>query len=154
MKYQFFPRSIGVTPAIAEVIQCFELIFDKIDSARNNLRSNEVLMALAPYLTEKGFRVELGKRTEHKIPVPVLYGQNNTIDKHYLADALSLDGKIVIEVEAGRATENNQFLKNIFQASLMFGVEYLVMAVRTTYRGHADYEIVYTFLETLYISNR
>ena len=64
------------------------------------------------------------------------------------------NGKIVIEVEAGRATENNQYMKDIFQACMMFEVEYLVVAVRNTYRGHKDFNIVYTFLETLYISSR
>ena len=37
---------------------------------------------------------------------------------------------------------------------MMFNVEYLVVAVRNEYRTHKDFEIVYTFLETLYISNR
>ena len=67
---------------------------------------------------------------------------------------MSSDGRIVIEVEAGRATENNQFLKDLFQACMMFNVEYLVIAVRNIYRNHNDFEIIYTFLETLYISNR
>jgi hypothetical protein len=67
---------------------------------------------------------------------------------------VSNNGKIVIEVEAGRATENNQFLKDIFQACMMFEVEYLVIVVRNEYRGHKDFEIIYTFLETLYISSR
>ena len=83
-----------------------------------------------------------------------MFGLGNQIDKCFNADALSKDGKIVIEVEAGRATENNQFLKDIFQASMMFEVEYLVVAVRNVYRGHKDFNIIYTFLETLYISNR
>ena len=84
----------------------------------------------------------------------VLFGLDNQIDKSYNADALSKDGKIVIEVEAGRATENNQYMKDIFQACMMFEVEYLIVAVRNTYRGHNDFNIVYTFLETLYISSR
>lgn len=71
-----------------------------------------------------------------------------------IADAVSGDGKIVIEVEAGRATENNQFLKDIFQACMMHGVEYLVIVVRNVYRGHKDFDIIHTFLETLYVSNR
>ena len=83
-----------------------------------------------------------------------LFGINNRVDKCFNADALSKDGRIVIEVEAGRATENNQFLKDLFQACMMFNVEYLVLAVRNEYRSHKDFEIVYTFLETLYISNR
>ena len=84
----------------------------------------------------------------------MLFGYDNKIDKAFNADAISNDGKIVIEIEAGRATENNQFLKDIFQACMMFEVEYLVIVVRNVYRKHKDFEIVHTFLETLYISNR
>ncbi len=80
--------------------------------------------------------------------------QDNKIDKSFYADALSADGRIVIEVEAGRATENYQFLKDLFEACMMFDVEYLVLAVRNVYRTHYDFERVYSFLETLYISNR
>jgi len=36
----------------------------------------------------------------------------------------------------------------------MCEVEYLVIVVRNEYRKHADFQIVHTFLETLYISNR
>ena len=45
--------------------------------------------------------------------MPVLFGINNRIDKFFDADAVSADGKIVIEVEAGRGYRNNQFLKKI-----------------------------------------
>ena len=64
------------------------------------------------------------------------------------------DGKIVVEVEAGQATENHRFLKDIFEACMMFDVEYLVLAVRNIYRKHDDFQRIFTFLETLYISNR
>ncbi|MDY5123375.1 MAG: hypothetical protein SPE59_06210 [Treponema sp.] len=37
---------------------------------------------------------------------------------------------------------------------MMFDVEYLVLAVRNIYRTHADFNIIHTFLETMYISNR
>ncbi len=37
---------------------------------------------------------------------------------------------------------------------MMFDVEYLVLAVRNVYRTHYDFDRVYSFLETLYISNR
>ena len=60
----------------------------------------------------------------------------------------------MLEVEAGRAVVNYQFLKDIFQACMMHRVEYLVLAVRNDYRGHDDFQVVRTFLETLYISNR
>ena len=129
-------------------------VYDKINSETNNLKSDEVLHTVAPQFIKLGFSVETGKAAELKINVPVLFGINNNIDKCFNADALSKDGRIVIEVEAGRATENNQFLKDLFQACMMFNVEYLVIAVRNEYRNHKDFELIYTFLETLFISNR
>ena len=113
-----------------------------------------MLGLVRPQLEKIDFRVETGKGKDDKIDIPVLFGENNNVDKSFYADAVSNDGKIVIEVEAGRATENNQFLKDIFQACMMFEVEYLVLAVRNVYRTHEDYSRVKTFLETLYISNR
>ena len=154
LNYQLFPRSNALTAEIRDVINCFSAEYAKINSEANNLRSDEVLRIIAPRLREIGFTVEAGKSSAEKIIVPVLFGVNNRVDKAFNADALSNDGRIVIEVEAGRATENNQFLKDLFQACMMFGVEYLVLAVRNDYRGHKDFEIIYTFLETLYISNR
>ncbi|MCL2753375.1 MAG: hypothetical protein FWE44_04415 [Defluviitaleaceae bacterium] len=154
MKYQLFPRSQGMSDELMSIVKCFENADDAINSSSNNLKSNEVLKELEGSLIALGFSVEKGKKAGQKIRVPVLFGLNNNIDKEYNADAWSLDGKIVVEVEAGRATENNQYMKNIFQACLMHGVEYLVIAVRNMYRGHYDFDIVYTFLETLYLSGR
>lgn len=154
LQFQFFPRSQGINPQIRSVINCFEKEIDNIKSPNNNLSSNQVLEIVRPHLEALNFTVETGKSKAQKISIPVLFGFNNTIDKSFNADAVSEDGKIVIEVEAGRATENNQFLKDIFQACMMFDVEYLVIVVRNEYRGHKDFEIIYAFLETLYISNR
>ena len=154
IQFQFFPRSRGVTEDIQKVINCFKTIENEIDSKTHNLVSNDVLAVVRPYLENEGYKVEVGKSSSEKIDVPVLFGYDNKIDKSFYADALSEDGKIVIEVEAGQATENHRFLKDIFEASMMFDVEYLVLAVRNTYRNHKDFERIYTFLETLYISNR
>lgn len=154
LKFQFFPRSQGITPEIKDVIDCFDKVHDKIDSDFHNLKSNEVLKHLYNPLSQLGYAVETSKAKDDKIDVPVLFGLDNVIDKSYNADALSSNGKIVIEIEAGRATENNQYMKDIFQACMMYDVEYLVIAVRKVYRGHKDFELIYTFLETLYISNR
>ena len=154
LQYQFFPRSIGVSVSVRAVIACFEKNITLIDSDTQNLSSNQVLAILQNDLEQLGYAVERSKKDADKIKVPVLFGLNNRIDKAFHADAVSNDGKIVIEVEAGRATENNQFLKDIFQACMMHGVEYLVIVVRNSYRGHKDFEIIHTFLETLYVSNR
>jgi hypothetical protein len=154
IRYQFFPKLVGITEQIEQIVTCCNNVYDQIKSPDNNLTSNEVLAILKEHLILAGMKVEGGKKRGQKLSVPVLFGRNNQIDKYFDADGLSIDGKIVLEVEAGRATENNQFLKDIFQASMMYGVEYLVLAVRTNYRRHKDFEIVYTFLETLYISSR
>lgn len=84
----------------------------------------------------------------------MLFGFDNSIDKSFSADALSSDGKVVIEIEAGRAVDNNQFLKDIFQACMMYDVEYLILAVRNDYRDKDDFLKIYMFLETLYINSR
>lgn len=154
LKYQLFPRSIGITEQIQELIECFEGAYDQIKSPENRLSSNAVLNILRPSLERIGFKVETGKAKEQMIPVPVLFGLNNSIDKSFNADGISQDGKMVLEVEAGRATANYAFLKDIFQASMMPNVEFLILAVRNDYRGSDDFQTVYTFLETLYISSR
>ena len=162
INYQFFPRSHGVTTEIKAIIDCFKQIESQLEEENVQRTSNEVLALVRPHLEAIGFAVETGKGKEEKIDVPVLFGENNEVDKSFFADAISADGKIVIEVEAGRAVRNNQFLKDIFQACMMFEVEYLVIAVLNEYKfnsggrqtvGH-DYQEVKTFLETLYVSNR
>jgi len=154
IKYQFFPRSNSISEDIEAIIDCFNKNYEKITSDNKKYTSNQVLEILRKDLSEYKFRVEVGKKGEDKIKVPVLFGKNNKIDKSFNADAISKDGRIVIEVEAGRAVDNNQFLKDIFQASMMFSVEYLVLAVRNNYRGGDDFEKIYIFLETMYISCR
>lgn len=37
---------------------------------------------------------------------------------------------------------------------MMVDIEYLVLAVRNTYRGSDDFQKVYNFLDTLYTSQR
>ena len=154
INYQFFPRSQGINQAISRIVNCFLNVANDICSDTHDLHSNEVLAIIRPGLEQLAFKVETGKCTDQKINVPVLFGQNDAVDKYFNADAVSSDGKIVIEVEAGRAVDNNQFLKDIFQACMMHNVEYLVLAVRNTYRGKNDFDKIFTFLETLYISNR
>lgn len=154
IRYQFFPRSVGITEQIKEIVLCFESVEDKIGSPENTLTSDGVLKVIRKKLTDIGMRIEDGKTSDKKISVPVLFGLNNSVDKYFDADGASTDGTIVLEVEAGRAVANYQFLKDIFQACMMHGVEYLVLAVRNDYRGGDDFQKIYSFLETLYVSNR
>lgn len=161
INYQFFPRSHGVTPQIRDIINCFKKV-DEDRNANEHLKSNEMLALVRPHLESVKFTVESGKAADEQIYVPVLFSENDQIEKSFAADALSEDHKIVIEVEAGRAVRNNQYLKDIFQASMMYEVEYLVIAVPNEYQFQLKgikqiehtYKIVRTSLETLYVSNR
>ena len=154
LRYQLFPRSFGITSEVEDVIRCFQNNYDKIKSPENNLNSDGVLKAISNDLKLLNFRVEQSKATEGKIKVPVLFSLNNRIDKFFDADAVSADGKIVLEVEAGRAYVNNQFLKDVFQACMMPSVDYLILAVRNDYRGNDDFSKIFQFFETLYINGR
>ncbi len=89
-----------------------------------------------------------------KLKYLFFFSLNNKIDKYFDADAVSADGKIVLEVEAGRAYVNNQFLKDVFQACMMPFVDYLILAVRNDYRGGDDFSRIFQFFETLYINGR
>jgi len=58
---------------------------------------------IADDLEALNFKVEKSKASIDKIKVPVLFSINNRVNKFFDADAVSADGKIVLEVEAGRA---------------------------------------------------
>lgn len=154
LKYQLFPRSVGIIPEVKQVIECFEQNYHKIKSPENELKSDEVLQIIRQDLRSLDFSVESNKTQEGKIKIPVLYSLNGREDKYFNADAVSQNQKIVLEVEAGRAYVNNQFLKDIFQACMMPYAEYLILAVRNDYRGNDDFSKIFLFLETLYINGR
>ena len=105
-------------------------------------------------LTKAGFEVESGKKAHQKIMVPVLFGRNGAVEKAFEADAWNRNKRMVVEVEAGRGYANNQFLKDLFQACMMHGVDYCGIAVRNLYIKSNDFERVVAFIETLYASNR
>ena len=58
LRYQLFPRSVGMDETIKKVIDCFELHFGEIDSSCHSLKSDEVLKAISPELKDLGFKVE------------------------------------------------------------------------------------------------
>lgn len=154
IRWQLFPRSARPVPAVGAVIDIFKKNESAIDSSIQTLESNQVLGVLAQDLLEAKFKVELGKSKDAKIPVPVLYGLNGVIEKSFYADAFHADDGVVLEVEAGRAVVNNQFLKDLFQACMMQDAKHLVICVRNDYRGSDDFDKVVRFFDTLFASQR
>ena len=140
IEWQYYPRSRQATPLAEAVVQAFKNEAKTISSGSFKHNSNKVLEAVRKHLEEQGFAVEAGKRGDQKVPVPVLFGKNGKIEKHFDADAYHRDEGFVLEVEAGRGVANNQFLKDFFQACMMYGVKYLAIAIRKDYRGNKNFE--------------
>lgn len=124
-----------------------------IDSDHNTLSSDEVLSCVREGLEKIGYSVEKSKKKTDKIRVPVLYGQNGKVNLAFEVDAYSEKTNTVIEVEAGRAVVNYQFLKDFYETCMMQGVKFFCVAVRNKYRDSKDFEKVCNFFQTLYISN-
>ncbi|MEY2701421.1 MAG: hypothetical protein RLY43_41 [Bacteroidota bacterium] len=163
IRWSFFPKNIRLPNIGQEVINAFEEVEPDISSIQNNhliggggtdTHSNTVLEKVSKGLIKIGFQVEIGKRRDEKINIPVLFGECGKPLQSFDADAYNPKEKFVIEVEAGRAVTNYQFLKDYFQACVMVDVDYLAIAVRQLYRDKNDYEIVVSFFDTLYASGR
>lgn len=152
--WQLFPRSARPVEGVSHVIEAFSQHFSSMDSSIHSLESDAVLKLVAPTLREFGFQVEAGKTASEKIHVPVLFGENGRIEKSFNADGFHPEQGIVLEVEAGRAVDNNQWMKDLFQACMMQDAMHLVIAVRQSYRGSNDFAKVKVLLDTLYSSQR
>ena len=125
-----------------QVVKAFESVSTQINSFDNQLRSDDVLSTVRPKLEALGFIVEKSKKGEDLVAVPVLYGMNGKIEKSFEADGYLQSAGYVIEVEAGRAVVNYQFLKDFFEACLMVNVDKLCIAVRNVYNKSNDFDKV------------
>ncbi len=152
--WQFFPKSRVIPEHLKNVLSVFEQNNNLFSSDINHYSSNEVLEFVRENLEEIGFQIEKSKKSNDKIKVPVLFGQNGKLEKYFDVDGYNLTSRTVIEVEAGRAVTNYQFLKDLFQACMMFEVDYLIIAVRKNYKGNPDFQNIITFFETIYASGR
>lgn len=152
--FRFFPQNVHIPVHLQLIVDAFERVHHQFTSETYKLPSNQVLAYIRPELLKLGYNVENGKTKGDKIIVPVLFGVNNRVSKGFDADAVNTELKTVVEVEAGRAVTNYQFLKDLFEACVMVDTDYLVIAVRQLYRSRNDFESVGTFLETLFASDR
>lgn len=152
--WQYYPVTRPLPAHPRPVVDVFEAAGASIGSAAWQLSSNQALAFLAAPLAALGYRVETAATHAQKVRVPVHFGRQGRPTKTFEVDAHSEADRTVIEVEAGRAVANNQFLKDLFEACVMPEVDYLVIAVRSDYRGHNDLERVCAFLDSLIASDR
>ena len=155
IRFATFPKSEPTILLVRRVVDEFVAVQEHICSSQDGkLQSNDVLAFLRGGLETLGFEVEKNKTSIGKIRVPVLFGMNGVPEKTFEADAFHQASGVVMEVEAGRAVSNYQFLKDLFQACMMQEAKHLVIAVRNHYLGKRDFETVINFFETLYASAR
>jgi len=154
INWAYFPKNAEIDAVSKSVVEIFQCKENEISSSKFTYESNKVLAIVSEKLTDKGFAVEKSKKKSEKINVPVLFGINGKSQLSFDADAYRKDVGYVIEVEAGRAVTNYQFLKDFFEASMMMGIEYLCIAVRNKYRSHKDFELVNKFFDAMYASRR
>ena len=158
INWMYFPQNKRIEKHLLEVVNVFQKNNNKIDSDKfcgdNSLVSNEVLNIISNDLQDLGYEVEKSKKDKDKISVPVLFEKNGQVSLKFEVDAFSADLYTVIEVEAGRAVTNYQFLKDFYEACMMQDVKYFCVAVRNTYKNKQDFEKVCDFFVSLFVSNR
>jgi hypothetical protein len=152
--WQYYPKSNAVPEHLYKMVSVFKQNEEYIDSSKHKHNSNAVLSYLKNNLQSIGFTVEKGKKAEERIKIPVLFGRKGQLEKYFEVDAFQKETGTVLEVEAGRAVDNNQFLKDLFEACVMQKVDYLAIAVRMTYRRQSDFGTVITYFDALYASDR
>ncbi|MBO5853906.1 MAG: hypothetical protein J6Q61_04135 [Bacteroidales bacterium] len=133
IRYQFFSKDKDVTQELMDIIKIFVKHSDEFNSYNKELCSNEVLSCISNDLKQLGYKI---KETRNG------------------PDAINKQHKIIVEVEAGRALTNNQFLRNLIETCLIDNVEYLVLAVRNIYKKQHDYDKIVEFLSRLYASSK
>ncbi len=158
--WQYFPRFAPTPEHLKQTVAAFEKVEEHIATPKHQLSSNEVLEHVADNLEALRYKVEGGKTKAEKIYRPVLYGRDGSVDKAFEVDAWHEETGTIIEVEAGRAVINHQFLKDFFEACVIQDAQYLVIAVCKAYQPPSfknpvnDFEVVTTFMDTLYSSGR
>ncbi len=133
IRYQFFSKDKDVTQELMDIIKIFVKHSDEFNSYNKELCSHEVLNCVSNDLKQLGYKI---KETRNG------------------PDAINKQHKIIIEVEAGRALTNNQFLRNLIETCLIDNVEYLILAVRNIYKKQHDYDKIVEFLGRLYASGK
>ena len=154
INFQYYPNYSKIPNHLLDLVLVFKNHSNIDTTSKHELSSNSILEVLRNDLINLGYQVEWGKTTTQKISKPVWYGRNEEVIKSFDVDAYHENFKTVIEVEAGRAVANNQFLKDIFQACVMIDVDFLVIAVRNIYRNNKNFDTIVNFLETLYSSKK
>ena len=164
VRYQTFPRTVNPPEFAEKLASVFRNHEKEISTTllKKGLTSDEVLQVIRVDLERLGFECEKSKIPAGKINRPVLFGENGKSEVSYDIDASHPSWHAVMEVEAGRAWKGNAIYRDLIRASVMVGVEYLILAVPNKYQYKSsgrvsispDYENVRNLADALYGHNR
>ena len=155
MKSSIELKMIGREKQLPNQIKAVISSMEKLSSDNNlsELKSDQILRLVRSKLEKIGFKVEKSRKRVDQVPIVVRSNLHQDVNKTFYVDAKSNDGKILLEIEAGRAIENNQILKDLFEAVACVDVEYLILIVRKRYRV-ADFERTYKLVQILFECGR
>jgi hypothetical protein len=136
IRFSTYPRTEPPPAFTMQMVDHFRAHESQISTLElsKGLTSDAVLVVLTNGLSAMGFEVEGGKRKDQKIERPVFYGENGRPTLNYQIDAFHPGWKCGLEVEAGRAWMGNAVYRDLVQALVMVGVEYLCVAVPNSYK--------------------
>jgi hypothetical protein len=136
VRYQTFPRTVDPPEFAEKVVKVFRDHEHEISTTilKKGLTSDEVLQVIRDDLEKLGFECEKSKAPSDKINRPVLFGENGKSEVSYDIDASHSEWHAVLEVEAGRAWKGNAIYRDLIRASIMVGVEFLILAVPNRYQ--------------------
>lgn len=133
----YFPRNSHPPDWSLDLLEVVAHTSGRISTLENpsqRLRSDDVLSALAPGLSELGYAVETSKAKAGKIRRPVLFGENGRAAVSYEVDAMHDEIGVVLEVEAGRGARGNAAYRDIVRTSLILDAKYLALLLPIKYR--------------------
>lgn len=136
IRFSTFPRTEPPPAFVEDLVGVFRTHESEIATEINDkgLKSDDVLAVLGPDLAKLGFQVEASKKRVDKLERPVFFGENGIPTLRYEIDAYHPEWKCGLEVEAGRGWMGNAVYRDLVQAAVMVGVEYLCLAVANVYK--------------------
>lgn len=160
IRFSTFPRTEPPPDFVYEVVKAFRMHEEKIatELLAKGMKSDEVLKTLEPELLNLGFSTEISKRKVDKIERPVFFGENGVPTLRYEIDAYQPVWKCGLEIEAGRGWMGNAVYRDLVQAAVMVGIDFLCLCVSNTYKYNAagkpavsrDYENAKQLAEAIY----
>jgi hypothetical protein len=133
-RWSYFPRNERHPAWVKPLVDLVQDVEQRVSTPLGGrLKSDGVLLELAPGLAALGYTVEKGKQAEHKISRPVLFGEGGRPAVTMEVDAFHDELGIAVEVEAGRAWNGNAVYRDLIRASLLLDARFLVLMLPLAY---------------------